>query len=184
MELNEINSGNMTDKIVESMSRTKDESLHEENSALNENIQSNDREEIEELYEEYMYEGDYEEYRFKYQEYGQERNPANTVIDRSIDETLFKKLLNRKWWLLCIIFALVIGGTVAGLSIHLKETKTRKEPALKEAVLILSTKKSSSVPLVITSSGKSQWVPTLPASVGYRYPGTVPHPFIRVIFIT
>ena len=56
MELNEINSASMTDKIVESISRTKGES-------------------VEELYEEYMYDDDYEEYGFRCQECGQEGSP-------------------------------------------------------------------------------------------------------------
>ena len=151
MELNEINSANMTDRIVESISRTNDGSVHEENSALNEHIQREDREEndegdyeeyrfryqeygqerksantrndrsiaetflkrcqecnqeieeTEELYEECIYEGDYEKYRFRCQECGQERKSVNTRNGRSIDETLFQKFLNRKWWFLCLI---------------------------------------------------------------------------------
>ena len=63
MELNEINSANMTDRIVDAISRTKDGSVREENSALNGQMQSEDREENEELYEEYKFEGDYVEYR-------------------------------------------------------------------------------------------------------------------------
>ena len=51
MEFNEINSANMTNKIMESISRTKDESpLGQECQECNQ--------EIEELYEEYMNEGD------------------------------------------------------------------------------------------------------------------------------
>ena len=72
MELNEINSANMTDRIVESISRTNDGSVHEENSALNEHIQREDREESEEIYEEYKFEGDYEEYGIRCQECNQE----------------------------------------------------------------------------------------------------------------
>ena len=55
-----------------------------------------------------------------------------------------------------MMLALGIVGTVAGLLIHFKETITKKEPALKEpAVLILSTRKSSNVPMVIPSTGES-----------------------------
>ena len=196
MELNEINSANMTDRIAESISRTNDGSIHEENSALNEHIQREDREESEEIYEEYKFEGDYEEYRFRYQEYGQERESANTRNNRSIDETLFQKLLKIKWWLICMILVLVIVGTVVGLSIHFIkpittepittepittepimtepittepitiEPTTRKGPALKEAVLILSTYKGSNVPMVITLTGESKQVSALPVSFG------------------
>ena len=64
MDVNEINSSNMTDKIVESMNGTEDEPLYTNDSMKIENEHINvDREENEELYEEYMYEGDYEEYR-------------------------------------------------------------------------------------------------------------------------
>ena len=103
MELNEINSPNMTDRIVESVSRTKDDSVHEENSPLNQNIQIDDREETDELYEEYLYEGDYAEYEFNRQECSQERKSAKTSTVVSTDETLFQKFLNRKWWFLCMI---------------------------------------------------------------------------------
>ena len=61
------------------------------------------RGETEELYEEYIYEGDYEEYRFRCQKCGREKKSAKTRNDRSIDETLFQKFLNRKWWFLCMI---------------------------------------------------------------------------------
>ena len=239
MELNEINSANMTDRIVESISRTNDGSVHEENSALNEHIQREDREEndegdyeeyrfryqeygqepssantrndrsidetilkrcqecdqeieeTEELYEECIYEGDYEKYRFRCQECGQERKSVNTRNGRSIDETLFQKLLKSKWWLLCMILVLVIVGTVVGLSIHFIEPITvepittepitidsirsieqisRIEPITIEpittAVLILSTWKSNNVPMVITSTGESQRVSALPVSIG------------------
>ena len=235
MELNEINSVNITDRIVESISSTKDESHYGENSALNEHIQSGDREqndevyeeyisegdyekyrfryqeydqktksaktrddrsidetilkrcqecnqEIEELYEECIYEGDYEEYRFRCQECGQERKSVNTRNDRSIDETIFQKILKRKWWLLCMILVLAILGTVVGLSIHFiepitsepittepitidsirstepiyqREPITTKELGFEGAVLILSTKESSNVPVVLTSTGES-----------------------------
>ena len=104
--------------------------------------------EIEELYEEYIYEGEYEQYRFRCQECGQGRKSVNARNDRSIDETIFQKLLKRKWWLLFSLFLLV--GTVVGLSIHFIEPITRKE-----AVLILSTQDSSNVPMVITSTGES-----------------------------
>ena len=208
MELNEINSANMTDRIVESISRTNDGSVHEENSALNEHIQREDREEseeiyeeykfegdyeeyrfrcqecnqeieeTEELYEEYIYEGDYEEYRFRCQKCGQERKTVNTSNDRTIDETFFQRILKRKWWLICMILVLVIVGTVVGLSIHFiepimtepvmtepittdpirTESTTTKELGLKEAVLILSTKESSNVPMVLTLTGESKQV--------------------------
>ena len=63
MDVNEINSSNMTDQIVESMNGTEDEPLYTNDSMKIENEHINvDREENEELYEEYMYEGDYEEY--------------------------------------------------------------------------------------------------------------------------
>ena len=53
----------MTDQIVESMNGTEDEPLYTNDSMKIENEHINvDREENEELYEEYMYEGDYEEY--------------------------------------------------------------------------------------------------------------------------
>ena len=61
------------------------------------------RGETEELYEEYIYEGDYEEYRFICQKCGREKKSAKTRNDRSIDETLFQKILNRKWWFVCMI---------------------------------------------------------------------------------
>ena len=48
---------------------------------------------------------------------------------------------------------LVTVGTVVGLSIHFIEPT--KEPGLNETVLILSTKESSNVPMVITSTGES-----------------------------
>ena len=84
-----------------------------------------------------------------------------------------------------MILVLVIVGTVVGLSIHFIkpittepittepittepimtepittepitiEPTTRKGPALKEAVLILSTNEPSNVPMVITSTGES-----------------------------
>ena len=146
MEFKEINSANMTNKIMESISRTKDESpLGQECQECNQ--------EIEELYEEYMNERDYEQYRFRCQKCGQERKNINTRNGRSIDETLFQKFLKRKWWLLCIILVLVTVGTVVGLSIHFIEPT--KEPGLNETVLILSTKESSNVPMVITSTGES-----------------------------
>ena len=117
--------------------------------------------ENEELYEEYIYEGNYEQYRFRCQKCGQERKTVNTRNDRSIDETFFQKLVKRKWWLLCMILVLVTVGTVAGLSIHLIEPITRNE-----AVVILSTRMSSNVPMVITSTGESQRVSELPVSIG------------------
>ena len=213
MELNEINSANITDRIVESISRTKYESLHEENNALNEHIESEDREEnddvyeeykfegdyeeygfrcqecyqeieeTEELYEEYIYEGDYEQYSFRCQKCGQEIKSANTRNDRSIDETFFQKLLKRKWWLLCMILVVVIVGTVVGLSIHFIEPTTRKGSALKEAVLILSTFESSNIPMVIASTGESQQISALPVSIGLAWDSVTRHPLIRVIFI-
>ena len=212
MELNEINSANITDRIVESISRTKYESLHEENNALNEHIESEDREEnddvyeeykfegdyeeygfrcqecyqeieeTEELYEEYIYEGQYEQYRFRCQKCGQERKTVNTSNDLTIDETFFQRILKRKWWLLCMILVLVTVGTVVGLSIHFIEPT--KELGLKEAVLILSTRESSNVPMVITSTGESQVVSTLPVSIGLARQNVTRPPFIRVIFIT
>ena len=72
MELNEINSANMTDRIAESISRTNDGSVHGEHSAMNEHIESEDREENDDVYEEYMFEGDYEEYGVRCQECNQE----------------------------------------------------------------------------------------------------------------
>ena len=49
-----------------------------------------------------------------------------------------------------MILVLVTVGTVAGLSIHFIEPITRNE-----AVVILSTRMSSNVPMVITSTGES-----------------------------
>ena len=85
-----------------------------------------------------------------------------------------------------MILVLVIVGTVVGLSIHFIkpittepimtepittepitiEPTTRKGPALKEAVLILSTYKGSNVPMVITLTGESKQVSALPVSFG------------------
>ena len=77
--------------------------------------------ENEELYEEYIYERDYEQYSFRCQKCGQEIKSANTRNDRSIDETFFHKILKRKWWLLCMILVLVIVGIIVGLLIHFLE---------------------------------------------------------------
>ena len=86
MELNEINSANMTDRIAESISRTNDGSIHEENSALNEHIQREDREENDEVYEEYMFEGDYEEYGFRCQECNQEIQENEVLYEEYMNE--------------------------------------------------------------------------------------------------
>ena len=63
-----------------------------------------------------------------------------------------------------MILVLVTVGTVAGLSIHLIEPITRNE-----AVVILSTRMSSNVPMVITSAGESQRVSELPVSIGIAW---------------
>ena len=86
MELNEINSANITDRIVESISRTKYESLHEENNALNEHIESEDREENDDVYEEYKFEGDYEEYGFRCQECNQEIEENKELYEDYVNE--------------------------------------------------------------------------------------------------
>ena len=152
MQLTKIKSSNITDKIVKSMSGTEDESLYEEYGAVNQNRHSDSREENEELYEEYMYEGDYEEYRFRYQEYDQKRKAVNTKNAPLIDETLFQKFLKRKWWLFGLILVLVTAAIVIGLFIHFKKTRATPSPAL--AVLMLSTRESSNVPMVIASNGE------------------------------
>ena len=78
-----------------------------------------------------------------------------------------------------MILALIIVGTVAGLSIHFIEPITRKE-----AVLILSTRVSSNVPMVIASTGESQLVFESPVSIGLARQSVIRPPFIRVIFKT
>ena len=72
MELNEINSSNMTDKIVESMNETEDEPLYTNNSMKVETERINvDCEEDDGLYEDYGNEDVYEEYNFEgdYEQY-------------------------------------------------------------------------------------------------------------------
>ena len=73
MELDKRNSGNITDKIIESMSGTEDEPLHMNESVFRVEKEDNndDREENEEVYEEYGNEEVYEEYKFEgdYEEY-------------------------------------------------------------------------------------------------------------------
>ena len=73
MELDKINSSNMTDKIIESMPGTEDEPLYmnesvfrvekeDNNDAREENGEVYEEYGNEEVYEEYKFEGDYEEY--------------------------------------------------------------------------------------------------------------------------
>ena len=87
-----------------------------------------------------------------------------------------------------MIMVLVIVGTVVGLSINFIEPIMRKGPALKEAVLILPylafTRESSNVPMVITSTGESQVVSTLPVSIGLARKSVTGLSLIRVILKT
>ena len=73
MELDKRNSGNMSDKIIESMSVTEEEPLHMNESVFRVEKEDNndDREEKEDVYEEYGNEEVYEEYKFEgdYEEY-------------------------------------------------------------------------------------------------------------------
>ena len=87
--------------------------------------------------------------------------------------TIPKRNGKRKWLLLLLVAGLIIGGTVVGLSIHFTKmpitsariaqttslatttltttslATTTNKPAVKDHVLMLSTKKSSNVPIVI-----------------------------------
>ena len=80
------------------------------------NLKRDGPKEDEGLYEEYRFEGDYEEY-------GQNRKPVNTRNARSIDETFCQKLSKKKWWFVAWFFGLipvlVTAAIVVGLSIHL-----------------------------------------------------------------
>ena len=84
-----------------------------------------------------------------------------------------------------MILALGIVGTVGVLLIRFKETMTKKQHALKEpAVLILSTREPSNVPMVIASTGESERVSALPISIELAWHNVTWPPLIGVVSIT
>ena len=112
---------------MKSKSITEDDSLYEEYGAVDQNPKGDDPKEDEGLYEEYMFEGDYEEYRFRYQEYGQKRKSVNARNARSIDETFCQKLLKKKWWFVAWFIGLIpVLAIVVVLSIYLDFRKGPK----------------------------------------------------------
>ena len=121
-------------------SRSQDESLEHEHVAVEE--RADDREDSEELYDEYMFDRDYEGYKFSFQELAQREKPANARNAKLNAKSILLKFLI--FFLLCLFcFYLVIVITA-----------TTNEPYKKDAVLILRAqnnylRRSTQFPMVI-----------------------------------
>ena len=126
-------------------SRSQDESLDHEHVAVEE--RADDREDSEELYDEYMFDRDYEGYKFSFQELDQREKPANARNAKLIAKSILLKFLI--FFLLCLFcFYLVFVITAA-----------TNEPYKKDAVLILRTQnnylsRSTQFPMVIGLVGQ------------------------------
>ena len=102
---------------------------------------------------------------FEHQLFGVRWTLINETDTQAIDTTIPKRNGYRKWLLLLLVTGLIIGGTVLGLSVHFTNmpvtstmrslATTTNKPAVKDQVLMLSTRYSTNVPMVIGLDGES-----------------------------
>ena len=143
----------MNGENMELMSRTDEEKLYVNETALNasktevrplyEEHDADDCEDNEELYDEYIYDRDYEGYKFSFQEIVQRKQTSNVKNAQLTDKSLHKILIFTLL-LFFIVLVLVIGLIVVVLGQHY--TRASIETSQKDAVLILSTHSSSHTP--------------------------------------
>ena len=107
MELQEIKPRNLRDEIEESMSEAEAEMIP-------------GPELISEHESESIYENPYS--TRIYHDFGGSRIIRNFDGDQSTDETIFQKIEQRKWYLLCLMLGLLTGVMVGGLSMHFTKT--------------------------------------------------------------
>ena len=93
-------------------SKTIDKSLQKEHVAANEGVKD-DNEEDEGLYDEYMYDRDYEGYKFSFQELSRKKKTANVRTAKLLDKSVLQKILIFTLsWLLCMLLVLFIDRAV------------------------------------------------------------------------